>query len=520
MTEQQKTKGKKETEKAKETAKNKDRNNENLNKNNEKIENPPFSSTLKKSIEQIQTYPKITLLIIYFILIILPLGYNFISGNVLLQGEETYYHLNQAKTITIHNWQYVHLFLFQKYLPLNAIALIPLILGLLTIYCLYLTLEKIQLNQKNTLIFLTLFMISPLFMYAFRTLSSSGLFLCLLSIGFYLLCSQTTSKTTTSKTTSTKILSYLSIIPFVLASSIDGWSTLFLLFLLGVVYVSFRKEISFPAAAFSIIIFCLLFSFTINQYLLSQPQFIGPFTEPNVWNDLIADFGGFQSMSIFMFVLGIIGFILVRKTPFLFYSTLFFLLAASILYTYNTTISLSIGIWFVYLSTIALSYLIERTWTLQKLKHFTILVIILGLLFTTMTYSVRLSSRPPTSADIEVLDWVKGNTPEAQIIFTSPSIGNYVSYYSQHPVVSTLQNSAEIKGNLTQKIYSTAYITELFPLLEGYDISLLYITPEMRKFLPNDQNLLFLLKNERFKLAYSTQDTEMWLFTNISSTKE
>ena len=93
-----------------------------------------------------------------------------------------------------------------------------------------------------------------------------------------------------------------------------------------------------------------------------------------------------------------------------------------------------------------------------------------------MTYSLRLSTRPPTPADVEVLSWVKDNLPKEQIIFTSPSIGNYVSYYSKHPVVSTLQNSAEIRGNLTQKIYSTAYITELFPLLEGYDISLLYIT--------------------------------------------
>jgi len=249
-------------------------------------------------------------------------------------------------------------------------------------------------------------------------------------------------------------------------------------------------------------------------------MFLGPFAEPNVWNDLIADFGGFQGMSIFMFVLGIIGFILLRKKPILFYSTLLFLLTSFISYSYNTTLAFSIGVWFIFLGSVALNYLIERTWTLQRLKDFTILVIILGLLFTTLTYSIRLTSRPPTPADIEVLGWVKDKIPKEQIIFTAPSIGNHVSYYSHHPVVSTLQNSAEIRGNLTQKIYSTAYVTELFPLLEGYDISLLYITPEMRTFLSNDQNLLFLLKNERFKLAYSTQDTEMWLFTNRSRTIE
>ena len=482
----------------------------------------PLLSTIENSFELAKIYPKITLMIFYFILIILPLGYNAISGNVLLKGEETYYHLNQAQTITIHNWQYTHLFLFQKYLPLNALIFIPLLLGILTIYCIYLTFEKLQIARNHFIIFLTLFMISPLFMYAFRTLSSSSLFLFLISMGFYLFFSQLAAPINNNS----YILPYLSIIPFILASSISGSSTIFLIFLLSVIYFTLRKEISTPKifspplTLFSIIISCLLLSFLIHQYILPQPMFLGPFAEPNVWNDLIADFGGFQGMSIFMFVLWIIGFILLRKKPILFYSTLLFLLTSFISYSYNTTLAFSIGVWFIFLGSVALNYLIERTWTLQRLKDFTILVIILGLLFTTLTYSIRLTSRPPTPADIEVLGWVKDKIPKEQIIFTAPSIGNHVSYYSHHPVVSTLQNSAEIRGNLTQKIYSTAYVTELFPLLEGYDISLLYITPEMRTFLSNDQNLLFLLKNERFKLAYSTQDTEMWLFTNRSRTIE
>ena len=486
-------------------------------KNNQ--EEIPLVSTLEKNIRKVSAYPKLALGILYLILIVLPFGYNAISGNVLLNGEESYYHLNQAQKISIHNWQYSPLFLAQKYLPLNALALIPLLFGILTLSMIYLTLEKIQLNQNHTLIFLTVCMISPLFLYAFRTISSIGLFLTLISMGFYLLFPQTSTSTTTS-TTSTKTLSYLSVIPFLLASSIAGWSTIFLFFLLIVIYFSLRKENPLPSHPFIIIICCLLVSFSIHQYLLAQPLFTNPFVEPNIWNDLIADFGGFQGMSIFMFVLGLIGFILLRKQHFLFYSTLLFLLTTFMVYSYNPTSAFSIEIWFIFLSYVALNYLIERTWTLQKLKHFTLLVIILGLLFTTMTYSVRLSSRPPSAADVEVLDWTKNNIAPEKIIFTSPSIGNYVSYYSQHPVTSTLQNAAQIKGNISQKIYAAAYVTELFPLLEGYDISLLYITPEMRQTLPPDQNLLFLLKNERFKLAYSTKDTEMWLFTNRTNTKE
>ena len=487
---------------------------------------------ISKLIKSIQTYPKLYLFILYFLLIIAPLIGNIFSGNVLLKGEESYYHINQAKSITIHNWQYTPLYLAHKYLPLNALALLPRILGLITIYYLYLTLKKIHPNQNHQLIFLSLLMISPLFLYAFRTLSSIGLFLCLTSIGFYLFFLKhdltkvstniysTNISNSLSKQPSIQNISLLSVIPFLVASSLEGSTTLFLLFIIIILYIFYHKETNFPKHTCWILLLSVSLSFIIHQTLLPQSFFSSPFIEQNQWNDAITDFGGIQGMGIFMFILGIIGFILLRKQHTLFYSTLLFLLVTIPLYIFNTSIVTSIGIWFIFISSVALNYLVERTWTLQKLKNFTILVIILGLIFSTMTYSLRLSTRSPTPADVEVLSWVKDNLPKEQIIFTSPSIGNYVSYYSKHPVVSTLQNSAEIRGNLTQKIYSTAYITELFPLLEGYDISLLYITPEMREFLPNDQNLLFLLKNERFKLVYSTQDTEMWLFTNKSSTQE
>ncbi len=483
---------------------------------------PPF---IKNIYQTIQTYPKLSLLVVYFLLLVFPFGYNILPGNVLLRGEESYYHLTQAQTVTIHNWQYSPLHLVLQYLPLNALALLPLVLGLLTLFCTYAILEKIKIPLPTRILFLTLFITSPLFLYSYRTLSSSGLFLTLVSLGFFLLWNKNNNR----------YLSYLSLLPFLFATSIDGANTLFLLFLLSVIYfvtyfatknqtknnsTPIQPVIPLPPRIIYPLLLLISLSFILHQTFLSQPLFIGPFAQQNSVNDLITDFGAIQGMSIFTALLGLIGFILLRKQHCLFYSTLLFIIIAIVAYIYNTAAFFIIGLWFIFLSTIALLHLIERSWTLPKLKEFTILVIILGILFTTLTYSIRLSTLPPTSADVEVLTWVKQTTPQHQIIFTSPTLGNYVSYYSKRPVVSTLQNTAEIRGNLTQKIYHAAYVTELFPLLEGYDISLIYITPQMRKTLPPDQNLLFLLKNERFKLIYSTQNTEMWLFTNKSSTTE
>jgi len=111
---------------------------------------------ISKLIKSIQTYPKLYLFILYFLLIIAPLIGNIFSGNVLLKGEESYYHINQAKSITIHNWQYTPLYLAHKYLPLNALALLPRILGLITIYYLYLTLKKIHQPKSSAYFSLTI----------------------------------------------------------------------------------------------------------------------------------------------------------------------------------------------------------------------------------------------------------------------------------------------------------------------------------------------------------------------------
>ncbi|HLD72105.1 MAG TPA: hypothetical protein VJA23_00820, partial [Candidatus Nanoarchaeia archaeon] len=69
------------------------------------------------------------------------------------------------------------------------------------------------------------------------------------------------------------------------------------------------------------------------------------------------------------------------------------------------------------------------------------------------------------------------------------------------------------KKELSQRIFSSLYIDELFPLLEQNQISIIYITKEMRSGLSAEQGLLFLLKNERFKIVYSSEDAEVWVFS-------
>ena len=104
-----------------------------------------------------------------------------------------------------------------------------------------------------------------------------------------------------------------------------------------------------------------------------------------------------------------------------------------------------------------------------------------------------------------VLEWINKNTAEKAIIFSAPENNYYIQY---------LAKKAAFSGNpeVINSIFTATYIDQLFPLLEENKIKILYITKQMKEQLPTDYGLLFLLKNERFKLVHSQGETEVWAF--------
>ena len=59
---------------------------------------------------------------------------------------------------------------------------------------------------------------------------------------------------------------------------------------------------------------------------------------------------------------------------------------------------------------------------------------------------------------------------------------------------------------------NSTYTATTFPLLNEHLIQIVYITPQMKKAYPPEQGLLFLLKNERFKILYESEGYEVWSF--------
>ncbi len=398
------------------------------------------------------------------------------KAHPLLFGNESYYHLVVSQSSVFHPLHYIS--------SSSWLFLIPLILALANLF-LILKLGK-KLNLSNNLVFFSaLFLIiSPNFIYGYTTIISATFYLFLVLLGFSLLLSR---------------YSLFTVIPFLAASFIDIFSTILILALLAIYYYTFRSKIAFWI--FGAVALCL-----ILNVILGLPFVNGPLYEQNPLSDLLSDLGAVQGLSFFILLLFFIGLATAWKTEK--YSKIYFLLPILIVgYILNTNIIFSLSVLIIFFAAIGFTNLFERKWVLGTLKTFSVLLLFLGMIFSTISYLERLSSFDPSSAEVEALTWIRENTAPESIILSSPENGYFIQSFSQRPPLKTSTN------NLTTAMFNASYISELFPLLEANNVSIIYITPKMKQSLPTDQGFIFLLKNERFKLLHSWENHEVWLFS-------
>ena len=447
-----------------------------------KEENTIFHKVLK--------HKKFLLCSLLIIFLAIPAIKNVISEKPLLMGGESYYHLLQAD----QHWYYYPLHLALSLLGTQWIILLLLALALSSLLLFLRFTAQIQLPERVSFFIALFTIITPAFIHSFSTLSAVSYVTFLTLLGFTVL------------THPKKNIQWLSAIPFVLTTFFDLFSSSVTVVLLALyVYVRRKESRTLPVFLLGAVTLCTL----LNFVLLSQPFVLGPFHEQQYTADFISDLGGSSGLGLFLVLLMIIGLMVTWKQP-EFAATYVFIPFLIPFYFYSTETIFPIALLASFSATIGFLKLFDRTWTLPTLKKFTLLVIMLGLLFSTLTYLSRITAESPTAQDAEALTWIQENALSDAIILSDPENSYFIQSIAQRTPFAAPHQPAKI--NFTEQIFSATYIKDLFPLLEQEYINYIYLTPRMKERLPKDQGLRFLLKNERFKLVYSSEDTEIWFF--------
>ncbi len=432
------------------------------------------------------------LVLLAVLILLLHFAANYLAGKPLLSGAESYYHLYSAREWIDFNPLSAVLSLF----PDSVVFLLPLLLAVISILLLLAIAQKIGLTERVAFFFTLFLILSPTFLFAFTTLSSYSFFLFLVLLGFFLLMQEQ------------KILRYLSLLPFILAAGFDIFSTAFLLVLL-LIYRSVTHDKKDPVSLAGIGTTAVLFVATL---ILKFPLLLGPFHRQQLVSDLVSDFGGLSGISAFILLLAIIGMLSTWKKKNFYH--LYLLLPLIIpAYIFNTNIIFYLSLIIVVFAAISFVQMFERRWNLISLKHFTMIILLLGVIFSTITYLDRFSNYGPSHDDKDALIWIKEHTPVNSVVLSAPENSYVIRYFAEREPLRVFEKGTYTeKTELAEAVFSSLYIQDLFPTLEENKVRFLFITKEMKQGLPSDQGFLFLLKNERFKLLYASGDSEVWAF--------
>lgn len=427
------------------------------------------------------------------VLLLIPLMINALLDKPVVYGYESYYHLDQAKNLNWKNLYYFPLYILEKILPENLLPLISVALGLIFIFLIRKIAEKINIKNKFIFFFTFFLICAPSFIYSFSTITAYSYFLFLYSLVIYLVLQEK------------NLCNYLAIIPLLFSTTVDIFSNIILISTLLLIYHKRKSRASLILAVLAV------FFLLLNLFLFSLPLVLGPFHAENKLVSLVSDFGSMAGMSFFLVMLSIIGLFTTWKKKEYYFAYLFIVFIL-ISYLFSSKIILPLSFIMVFFAVIGFFKLEERKWNREIIKKATIFLLILGLIFSLLSYFERIKEIPPDKAEKETLLWIGENFSPERVVFSLPENSYLIEYFSGLNSFYSTQEHDKNKEEISQKIMESAYVDDLFPLLEENNISIIYFDKQMKSQLPEKYGLRFLLKNERINLVYQNEENEVWVF--------
>jgi hypothetical protein len=443
--------------------------------------------TKKILIEHFARFDKIYLAILFMLVIGSFLVQNDVFEDKKLLNSASYSHVISSQEISFSNLHYLPIFIFDKLLG-DYFYLFPILIGIMFLVVLYYFVSVTSKDKFFRFVFIGLIITTPATIYALTSLSIVIYLAMLIILGFLMLNYKN------------KIINYFSILPLAIATYFDFFSSIIVLIFVGVYFLIKRKKYE---KMFLMMYFVILFVISILQVLFNHQKFILNLVEnQSIVTNLISDLGAISGVSFFLLILSVVGFFSLYKKKKLLWLYLF-IPYLFIGYYLNVNYLLYFSFVLIFLATHAICVLINRKWSLESLSKVTVWLIVLGIVFSSTTY-VESHEAIPTSDNVKTLTWMGNNLKNENKVFTQSDFVDIAKYHINNEVIV-------IEDRQTySKIYDSQYIIDLFPVLEQKGIDIIYLPnkDELRE----GEGLRFLLKNERFKMIYSSKNSEVWEF--------
>ncbi|MBN1503140.1 hypothetical protein JW930_06345 [Candidatus Woesearchaeota archaeon] len=427
-------------------------------------------------------------------------------------GLDTYYHLRSIESFKQHGIQREDNLIFgSRPYKINIIDLVmslmpntsflveflPFFLGTLSVFLLYLILREVEIESNTVFSIIVVLIASPIFIYSFTVFSEIPFLVFLLFLATYLLLKN-------RYIVSTLILCVLLILNIQIIP--------FIALLLALYYKFERGKTNWRLLVAAVIMVALVVSTRLNSV-------------SELFSDLslkrfIADFGSELGFGIFGLCLSSIGLLYSwknKKEYYIIYLTLL-IFTPIVLVIHEFIIFLELLL--AYFAGIALAKIYNRKWGVSILKTYSILLIVCGLMFSSISFIDREINFPPYKEEILSLNWLKSNSTKDDVVLSHYKYGYLIQSVSERSVVADkiyfLTSKQKTRINDVNLIFNSRHLEDAQNLLNKYNISYIWINGAMKQgevWRRDDEGILFLLSNsEKFKRVYEYHGVEIWSY--------
>jgi len=477
----------------------------------------------KIKISRIQIF--FLLFLISLFVLITPHIVRLFNHDPALIGDEPYYHARiarqTAETGGFTEDNFVHgsrQYNFDPYHSILALfsmifgvvlasIIVPFCCGMLSVWLFYLILKKLKFNKLNRIAISLVFILSPVFIYIFSLSTPFCIIVFLDLLGFYLFLKKE------------KDDFMLSVLVFSL-SAFFSLANLFFVVILALAYVIYNKKSMkkfFSLLLFMSLVFLIHY---VNIYFNFGITYDFDIFHISLIQRFVTDLGGLFGFSVFTLLLSILGLAMIWNEKSRFYHVyliMLFVLIVSFFYNYavvysNFVVSILAGM--------AFAALIKRKWELKFVRNLSIILLFCGILFSAVSYTVRISEDQPNSELMDALDWIKHNSDEGDVVFSHYTKGFWIQFMTERPVlIDSISKESSLFAEIIEDseiIFESWDIKETRDLLQKYNTSYILITNDMADGLvweKQEQGLAYLLRNsETFNKEYSNTHVGVWRY--------
>ena len=432
-------------------------------------------------------------------------------------GEQPYIHIRAAEQIaqglfsgydemvlggrTITLTPYHFLLAGAMLLRLSSwLAVIPVLLSIISLVLLYLLLRK-AFPKKTILIVLALTMTSPPFIYLSVVSNPQSLAAALTLAGLLFFLKKG------------RVPAIASALLFAIAALFSMYNIL-VIAALCILYSAFTPKCRKRTACILAVLGAMFIAHPVQLYPVYE------FSTTNILNESISDLGGAKGFSVFFIILAVIGFFDSWSKKKIYYPL--YMLAGMLIISFfmvgndaNMYAALPLAV----LAAFGVLKVTEIAWSVQIIRKMIYLLILCGLIFSTLSYSIRLATAQPSDETIRSLEWLKNNSRAEGTVLSHHSSGYWIESIAERKVlIDSHSSSIPYFDQKYMDIYSLSHAAELEDtdavLYDNYGVDYIWITQEMKEgkvWKTEDEGLLFLLRNnETFKNIYSSDGTEIW----------